>query len=338
MSIEKTGNTNMLVVGAAAVVVIAGLKTAAPILIPLLLAVFIAILTIPLVRLMVRYRVPEAVAVAVVLLFLLGLVLLLASFIGSTVNAFYKDIPLYEERFNQLSHTYIEWLRAKGFQVSNDLVRQYVNPGQIMRMAAGVLNSLRGMLTSTLLILLIIMFILMEASGFPEKLKRAFGNTTRALEHFKTISHSVQFYLRLKTLVSLVTGVLVWLILTYLEVPYASLWAVTAFLFNFVPTIGSIVAAVPPMLIALIMIDPVTALSVGIFYVVINTILGSVVEPRLMGNSLGISPLVVFLSLVFWGWVWGPIGMILSVPLTMVMKIALSLNPGSRWLATLLGR
>jgi len=338
MPVEKSGNTNVLVIGAAAVIVIAGLKAAGPILIPLLLAVFIAILTIPLVRLMVRYRVPESLAVALVLLLLFGLVILLASFIGSTVNAFYKDIPLYEERFNQLSHTYIEWLRAKGFHVSNDIVRQYINPGQVMRMVAGVLNSLRGMLTSTLLILLIIMFILLEASGFPEKLKRAFGKTTRVLEHFRTISYSVQYYLRLKTLVSLVTGLLVWIALTYLDVPYASLWAVTAFLFNFIPTIGSIVAAIPPMLIALIMIDPITALSVGIFYIVINTLLGSVIEPRLMGNSLGISPLVVFLSLVFWGWVWGPIGMILSVPLTMVVKIALGVNPNSRWLATLLGR
>lgn len=338
MTAEKTGSTNILVIGAAAVVVIAGLKAAEPILIPTLLAVFIAILTIPLVRLMVRYRVPEGLAVAIVLLFLLGLVVLLASFIGSTVNAFYKDIPLYEDRFNQLSHTYIEWLRAKGFHVSNEIVRQYINPGQIMRMVAGALNSLRGMLTSTLLILLIIMFILLESSGFPEKLKRAFGNTTRALEHFRTISHSVQFYLRLKTIISLVTALLVWIVLRYFDVPYASLWAVTAFLFNFIPTIGSIVAAIPPMLIALIMIDPITAISVGVFYIAINTILGSVIEPRLMGNSLGISPLVVFLSLVFWGWVWGPIGMILSVPLTMVLKIALGVNSNSRWLATLLGR
>ena len=281
---------------------------------------------------------PQGLAVAIVLLFLLGLVILFASFIGSTVNAFYKDIPLYEERFNQLSHTYIEWLRAKGFAVSNDIVRQYVNPGQIMRMVAGVLNSLRGMLTSTLLILLVIMFILLEASSFPEKLKRAFGETTRALEHFRTISDSIQFYLRLKTIISLVTALLVWIILTVLDVPYAGLWAVTAFLFNFVPTIGSIVAAIPPMLIALIMIDPITALIVGVLYIIVNTVLGSVIEPRLMGNSLGISPLVVFISLVFWGWVWGPIGMILSVPLTMVVKIALSVNPNSRWLATLLGR
>lgn len=338
MQTEKSGSTNIIVVAAAAVIVIAGLKTAGPLLIPLLLAVFIAALTMPLVRLMVRYRVPEALAVTIVLLFLLGLVLLFASFIGSTVNAFYKDIPLYEERFNQLSHTYIEWLRAKGFAVSNEIVRQYMNPGQVMRMVAGVLNSLRGMLTSTMLILLIIMFILLEASSFPEKLKRAFGNTTRALEHFQSIGYSIQYYLRLKTIISFVTGLLVWIVLTYLDVPYAALWAVTAFLFNFIPTIGSIVAAIPPMVLALIMIDPITAITVGIFYLIINTLLGSMIEPRLMGNSLGISPLVVFLSLVFWGWVWGPIGMILSVPLTMVLKIALGINPNSRWLAVLLGR
>ncbi|MFY9180577.1 MAG: AI-2E family transporter [Venatoribacter sp.] len=335
---NKTKSTHILVVLASTVIVVAGLKLAAGILIPLLLASFIAILAIPFMHFMSRHRVPEAISVVVVLLVLIALVMAVASFIGGTVNAFYHDIPLYEQRFHSLTGQFVGWLNAHGFEVSNSAVRQLFNSGQIMSTATAILNSVRGMLTNTLLILLIIMFILLEASGFPNKLRRAFGEQTQMLSHFKGVSKGVQFYLMLKTIISLVTGLLVWFFLWLLDVPYASLWGVTAFILNYIPTVGSFVAAIPAILISLIMIDPFTAGLVAIVYVVVNTLLGSVLEPRLMGHSLGISPLVVFLSLVFWGWVWGPIGMILCVPLTMVVKIALETNPNSRWLAVLLDR
>lgn len=337
MDSRPLSNNSPIVILASAVIVIAGLKVAGSILIPFLLAAFIAVLTMPFVRWINKFKVPEAIGVLFVLLFLLMLVLLIGSFIGGTVNAFYKDIPLYEARFHSLTSHYIALLNSYGFEISESNLRQFMNPGQMMKTATMVLNSLRGMLTTTLLILLIIMFMLLEGSGLPDKLKRAFGENTRVLQHFQTVSKSVQFYLVLKTIISVVTGILVWLGLVWLDVPYASLWGVIAFLLNYIPTIGSIVAAIPAIIIALITIDAVTASLVAVLYTVINTLLGSILEPRLMGNSLGISPLVVFGSLVFWGWLWGPIGMILCVPLTMVLKIIFETNPSSEWLAILLG-
>lgn len=327
---------NFLVVVAAAVIVIAGLKAAAGILIPLLLAAFIAITVIPLLRVMVKHKVPKGVAVAVILLVLLAIVFLIGSFFGGTVNAFYKDIPIYEQKFRHMLVANLSWLNSHGIEITDHTLREYINPGKVMATATGLLNSLRGLLTSTLLILLIIMFILLEVSGFPEKLKRAFGETTQAVEHFRGINRSIQRYLVLKTIISMLTGIFVWLSLWLLDVPYASLWGVIAFLLNYIPTIGSIVAAIPAIIVALVAQDAMTASIVALLYIAINTALGSVIEPRLLGNSLGISPLVVFLSLIFWGWLWGPIGMILSVPLTMGLKIALAANPNSRWLATLL--
>jgi len=125
--------------------------------------------------------------------------------------------------------------------------------------------------------------------------------------------------------------------LALMGVDYAILWAVIAFLLNFIPNIGSIIAAVPPMLIALIQLGPMSSMLVAGLYMITNTVFGNVIEPRYMGRSLGLSTLVVFVSLVFWGWIFGPVGMLLSIPLTMVVKIGLENSEKNRWLAVLLG-
>jgi AI-2 transport protein TqsA len=187
------------------------------------------------------------------------------------------------------------------------------------------------------LILFSVIFILLEASDFPEKLKRALGSKTQAFDYFQSFSDSVQRYLLIKTLVSIGTGIIVGITLAWMGVDYAILWAVIAFLLNFIPNIGSIIAAVPPMLIALIQLGPMSAMLVACLYLVTNVLFGNVIEPRFMGRSLGLSTLVVFVSLVFWGWIFGPVGMLLSIPLTMVVKIALENSQRNRWLAILLG-
>jgi AI-2 transport protein TqsA len=204
-------------------------------------------------------------------------------------------------------------------------------------MVAKVFSGLGGVLTNTFLILFSVIFILLEASDFPEKLKRALGSKTLALEHFQKFSDSVQRYLLIKTLVSMGTGMIVGTMLAWIGVDYAILWAVIAFLLNFIPNIGSIIAAVPPMLIALIQLGPMSSMLVAGLFVVTNVLFGNVIEPRYMGRSLGLSTLVVFVSLVFWGWIFGPVGMLLSIPLTMMVKIALENSQRNRWLAILLG-
>jgi predicted PurR-regulated permease PerM len=206
-----------------------------------------------------------------------------------------------------------------------------------MKMVAKVFSGLGGVLTNAFLILFSVVFILLEASDFPDKVRRALGSKTLALDHFQSFSDSVQRYLLIKTLVSIGTGIVVGIALALLGVDYAILWAVIAFLLNFIPNIGSIIAAVPPMLIALIQLGPMSSMLVAVLYVVTNMLFGNVIEPRYMGRSLGLSTLVVFVSLVFWGWIFGPVGMLLSIPLTMVVKIALENSDRNRWLAVLLG-
>lgn len=329
---------NMLLIAAAAVIVIAGLKYAAPVLVPFLLSIFIAVLLLPVVRWLVNHRVPEALALVLIMVVFILFAVMLASFLGSTVNAFYQDLPIYEEKLQHLMVHSIAWLNTQGIEISESIVRDSINPSRIMGTVASVFNGLSGALTSTFLIVFTVIFILLEASGFAGKVKRAFGETTQALQHFERIAQTVQEYLVLKTFISLATGLLVWLCLLILDVPYSSLWGLAAFLLNYIPNIGSIIAAVPALLVSLITQDILTATLVATMYIIVNTVIGNMIEPRVMGRSLGLSSLVVFMSLVFWGWLWGPIGMILSIPLTMSLKIALETNVSTRWLSVLLDR
>ena len=140
----------------------------------------------------------------------------------------------------------------------------------------------------------------------------------------------------IKTGTSFATGIFATVLLMILGVDYPLLWGFLTFLFNYVPTIGSIIAAVPPTLLALIQFGAVTSVLSASGYLAINIIIGSIIEPRMLGNGFGVSTLIVFLSLLFWGWVFGPVGMVLSVPLTMTIKIALSSSESSKWISHLM--
>lgn len=321
---------------AAFVVVVAGIKASVEIVVPMLLAVFIAVLCSPLMLWLRQRKVPVSLAVFVVIFLFVLVALTLGTVIAGSLQAFYSDLPEYEERLRLQAGQLIVWLQSMGVEIQQDVISQYFDPGAAMKMVAKVFSGLGNVLTNTFLILFTVIFILLEASGLPEKVKRALGDKTSALDHFQSFSDSVQQYLTIKTLVSMGTGLVAGIWLAVLGVDYAILWALIAFLFNYIPNIGSIIAAIPAMLVALIQIGPGTMALVALGYVLINTIFGNVVEPKFMGRSLGLSTLVVFVSLIFWGWVLGPVGMLLSIPLTMVVKIALETSERHKRLAIFL--
>jgi len=181
-----------------------------------------------------------------------------------------------------------------------------------------------------------VIFLLFEAMAVPHKWAYL-GSHAPSAEGIHRFIASVNQYLFIKTIVSLGTGIAVTLLLWVIGVDYPILWGLVAFLFNFVPNIGSIIAAIPPLLLALVQLGGESAIYVAIGYIAINMVVGNVIEPRFMGRGVGLSTLIVFLSLVFWGWVLGPVGMLLSVPLTMIVKIALETREDTRWIAVLLG-
>jgi predicted PurR-regulated permease PerM len=330
-------NHNVMINLAAFIIIVAGLKAATQLIVPFLLAVFIAVLCTPMMIWLKEKRVPAILSVLLVAVLFFLITATLGTVVGSSLSAFYQDLPEYEQKLQQQGEGIIATLSGFGIVVDEAVLSNYIDPGAVMKMVAKVFSGLGRVLTNNFLILLSVNFILLEASDFPEKLKRALGSKTQALDYYQSFSDSVQRYLLIKTLVSMGTGIIVGITLAWIGVDYAILWAVIAFLLNFIPNIGSIIAAVPPMLIALIQLGPVNSMLVMCLYLVTNVLFGNVIEPRFMGRSLGLSTLVVFVSLVFWGWIFGPVGMLLSIPLTMVVKIALENSQRNRWLAILLG-
>lgn len=199
-----------------------------------------------------------------------------------------------------------------------------------------MLSGVGNVMANLFLIILTIVFMLFEAQSLPKKLHLALDDPDMRLKQIDRFLQSVNQYMVIKTLVSLATGIIVGVGLTFIGVDYAMLWAVIAFLFNYIPNIGSIIAAIPAVLLAFIQLGPAAAGGTALLYVGANMVMGNIIEPKFMGRGLGLSTLVVFLSLIFWGWLLGSVGMLLSVPLTMVVKIALESSKSGNWLAILL--
>ena len=218
-----------------------------------------------------------------------------------------------------------------------DPFKNLFNTPRLLGWFTDFLSGLSSLFSNTLLVLLTLIFILAEASGMPKKLVAITGGRQQLVNESTRVRDAILRYMSLKTVVSLLTGFLAGLLVWMLDVDYPVLWGLIAFFFNYVPNIGSFVAAVPPVLLALIQNDFNCAVLMAIGFGAINGIIGNFVEPRMMGKGLGLSTLVVFLSLVFWGWILGPVGMLLSVPLTMIVKIGLENFDQTRWLAIMLG-
>jgi AI-2 transport protein TqsA len=325
-----------LISTASFVLIVAGMSAAASLINPFLLAVFLATLCSPPLHWLQHRGVPNGLAVSAIVLGLLIVASLLMVFVGRSLNTLAQQLPMYQARLTDLMARVFAWLDAQGLDISKSPLSDYVTPRTIMSMVSYGLSTMRGLFTNIFLILLTVFFILLEASGFPRKLKAAFPDPERTLGHFKTIMASINRYMGFKALFSLATGVTIWILLTVIGVEFAATWGLLAFLLNFIPNIGSIIAAIPAILWALVQLGLPSALLTLIVYAAVNVVIGNFLEPRFVGHKLGLSTLVVFLSLIFWGWVLGPVGMVLSVPLTMIFKIALATSEETRWIALML--
>ena len=332
-SYSDTG-VRFLVGAASVVIVVAGLRAAQALVVPFLLAVFLAVVSIPFMRWLQSKHVPRLLAVISTILAGVGVIVILGLVLGRALNELADVAPQYQVRLQELVDSSVVLLSgwgipAEGWQ-SRDLF-----PVGLFDVLGGAISAFALFASNAFLVLLAMIFILTEAVGFSTKLQAAFGSTA----HFKPLermTRQVQHYLVIKTAMSAVTGTVVGVWVWSLGLDFVILWGLVAFLLNFVPNLGSILAAVPAVLFALIQLGPGRAAVIALGYVVVNIVVGNFVEPMLMGRRLGLSTLVVFTSLVFWGWMWGPVGMLLSVPLTMVLKIALENTENFRWVAVML--
>ncbi|MGS2722537.1 AI-2E family transporter [Porticoccus sp. GXU_MW_L64] len=326
-----------LLLTAAFVIVVAGMKQAASLLVPFLLSVFIAMLCSPLLSWLRARRVPSGVAISLIILSVVLAGIAVGAVVGGAVRDFNNDLPQYQLRLQEMSSGLVEWLVGMGVNADPQQLKEVINPAVAMKMAGNVVAGFSDTMANAFMILLTVIFILAEEAGFAAKLVHARGGSTGALEALERFSKVVNNYMGLKTLISLGTGLLAYILLLIIGVDYAVMWAMLAFLLNFVPTVGSILAALPPTLLALVQLGPFSALWTAVGYLAINTIVGNGIEPRVMGKGLNLSALVVFLSLVFWGWALGMVGMLLSIPLTIMVKIALENNESTRWIGLMLG-
>ncbi len=335
--IQKPTGSRFILNFAAFVVVIAGMKAASALLVQFIFALFISVICFSPFFWLQRRGIPKILALLLIILGILAIGFLIGTLVGTSINQFSADLPEYEKLLEVKTALVVGWLEKLGIDIPRD---QWINSFSLkgpLNLIGNIVGGFSKLLSKMVLILITVIFILLEAADFPEKLRSISINPDISLSNFAQINDNIKKYVGIKTLLSLATGISVTLWLLILRVEYPLLWGVLAFILNFIPSIGSILAAVPAILLSLVLQGAETSALVTIGYLFINMIFGTILEPRFMGKGLGLSTLVVFLSLLFWGWVLGPVGMLLSVPLTMVVKIGFESYEDTRWIAILLG-
>lgn len=324
----------LLVGAASAVIVGAGMVQMRAILAPFLFALLVAIAGALPLRWLQSKKVPGWLAALMVASLFCGVLILLGGLAAQSVEGLTEALPGYRADFDVLFDKVQARLDPHGLEIPSRMsqVDERFAMGVLTSLLQGVARSFSSVATA----LVILVFLLLEAADYRVKFRAALSHTMD-VGRFEKVTDDVQRYLFVKTLTSAVTGVLIWALCLAVGVDFPVLWGLTAFVLNYIPVVGSIIAAVPAVLLACISLSWFGVLVLGLGYAVVNTAVSNFLEPQLMGRHLGLSPLIVFMSLVFWGWAWGPIGMFLSVPITMMVKILLENSDDLRWVATLMG-
>ncbi|OQP35563.1 MULTISPECIES: AI-2E family transporter [Pantoea] len=333
---EKIGQS-ILIKLAMLVIILAGIRAASDIMVPFLLAAFFAIVLNPIVTFLMRRGWRRGLAITVVITVIFIVILLLVAVLASSVSEFSDLYPQLRATMERKMAVVQHLASGIGIHVSTTTLVQRFDPNMLMSFATVALTQFSGMMSNFVLLILTVVFMLFEVHHLPYKMRNALTNPQIRIAGLHRALKGVTHYLALKTLISLITGVAVWGSLFLLDIKFALLWGVVAFMLNYIPNIGPIIAGIPPVLQALLLNTPYDAMLVAALFIAIHMVFGNMLEPRVMGRGLGLSTLVVFLSLIFWGWLLGPVGMLLSVPLTSITKILMETTPGGSRLAIMLG-
>ncbi len=329
---KPVGVPRTLATVALLVVVVAGIRAAAPVLQPVLIALFLAIGTSPVLGWCARHM-PRSLAIAVAIALNVLLVAILFFAVGTSFSQLGAVVPKYSARLNEIQTESLEALADWGIEVepmdSALALQDLLGYGTF---AAGRVIAIG---TLTLLVILIVAFIFVESAGFQERygwIRRGRRDDDLVVAAY----HDIQIYLGLKTAISAGTGLAAFLLCTVVGVPLAVFWGTLAFLLNFIPFVGSFIAAIPPVTLSVLDAGymPATVLAVG--YLAINVTFANIVEPRVFGKAVKLSPLAILVGVLFWGWVLGPVGALIAVPVITSAKLALQRNREWRWIAVLI--
>lgn len=296
------------------------LKQAQAVVLPLIVAWLLSYVLGPPVRWLKRKRVPSGIAVSLMMAVVLGVLYLVALFLNARVAAFVAAYPRYEEQLAGLAGTAAEKLRMSSEYFAG--VRWGEKVGAYLVRVSG---SFVAVVSNIVMVTIFLFFLLLGEPFVEDKIRAAFSpeRAERVNAVLDAISLQIARYLTIQFLISLGTGFLVWAALRLLRVDFPATWGALAFFLNFVPTVGSIVASIPPILVALVQYYPSfwPCVFTLLALLTIQTLTGNVLSPKVMGDRLNLSPVVVLLSLVFFGWLWGVVGAVLSVPIASAIKI-----------------
>lgn len=323
---------------ASATLVLFGCYFARDFFIPVSLAFFLAAVSFPITNWLREHRIPRFFAVLttvlVVFAFLSGI--MVVAFLLINDLAADERMELYGKRMYDIALEFgvqLEEWKIEGAEeeikkiLTVELIRDFFESN-----IASLLSSVLEVVKNSFIVLILLVFMLGEARVFGRRFEAIVAARGPNLQRMLSATHDIQKYLAIKTLVSIGTGVLAGLLCWLANVDFPLLWGILAFALNYIPAVGSIIAGIPPVILALLIHDIQHAAVVGVGYLVINGFLGNFLEPALLGRRFGLSTVVVVISVLFWGFIWGPVGMLLAVPLTMLMKVALDNSYELRWL------
>lgn len=331
------GGTRFLVISAALVVIIWGMNQAQSALMSSLVAVFLSVLGTPLVQWLERKGLPRALAVLLVLAGLIAILLAVGALVSTSLGGFSASLPSYQQRMQEEVSALTALLAKKGVTVTDKELLGYLNPAAIMKLAVDLLGGLGAAFSNIVLILLTVMFMLLEASTFPVKLRAVLGDPRQVFPEFTKFFDDIQRYMVVATVLNLAAGLLLGIWLTILGVDSPALWGFLAFMLLYIPHVGSIIAALPAVSLTLVQFGLGRAALVVAGYVLVQFTIGNLLWPKLVGRKMSLSTLVVFLSLIFWGHMLGLLGAVLCIPFTMTLKFACEHHKSTRWIAVLLG-
>jgi predicted PurR-regulated permease PerM len=330
--------TTPLLVIASVVVIVAGMRAAASFLVPLISAILLALILAPGVVTLMRRGVPKALAIAIVTLVMVAVGVGVGIVVGDSLVGFTRELPARVEGLEAAQTSLYDLLARVGIQVPGEgnPVNSILDAERIMGLFGDLLGAVRSLIANGFVILMLVVFGLLQIGRTHAMVEQALGKDSRVPAVLDRYTGEIFEYLRVKTLMSLGTGVGVGIVVAALGIDYAVLWGLLAFLLNFIPNIGSIIAAVPPVALGLLDYGIGRAVAVAACIIGVNVTFSNVLEPRLMGRSFGIPPWMVFVALLFWAYVLGPVGMILAIPLTVALKLGLEMSDRTNWLAALM--
>ncbi|QQS34568.1 MAG: AI-2E family transporter [Ignavibacteriales bacterium] len=317
------------------------------ILIPVIIAIFLTYLFHPLMKYLKKFKIPYWLSLIFILIIISGLYYLLGLMLFSTYQTFSDKIEFYAENLSTLFQSILSpfnltvrevalWLDipSQDFDV-NTIVRKMFDAGMIQT----IFNSFSSLLGDFFISLVFWVFMIMGKDKFEERLKFAFTENKEVVEKtLVSINTQLQSYIIIKTIISLSTGIIFTIILMSFGVDFAVMWGVLAFVLNYIPNIGSLVATIFPILISIIQFGfGFQTITMSALLIITQNILGNFVEPNFLGRKMDLSPVFVLFSLIFWGWIWGIAGMFLAVPIAALMKIFANNINSLKPLAVLMG-